>query len=72
MYTDGVLPESHGICFLAAVACGEYASVREACDAIVKVVDTVEPEDALVAKYEERYQEFKKIYPAVRGLYQNE
>ncbi len=61
-----------GGAILAAVACGEYASVREACDAIVKVVDTVEPEDALVAKYEERYQEFKKIYPAVRGLYQNE
>ncbi len=61
-----------GGAILAAVACGEYASVKEACDTIVKVVDTVEPEDALVAKYEERYQEFKKIYPAVRGLYQNE
>lgn len=61
-----------GGAILAAVACGEYASVKEACKAIVKVVDTVEPEDALVAKYEERYQAFKKIYPTVRGLYQNE
>lgn len=61
-----------GGAILAAVACGEYANVKEACDAIVKVVDTVEPEKALVAKYEQRYQEFKKIYPAVRGLYQNE
>lgn len=60
-----------GGAILAAVACGEYASVKEACDTIVKVVDTVEPEDALVAKYEERYQAFKKIYPTVRGLYQN-
>lgn len=61
-----------GGAILAAVACGEYANVKEACDVIVKVVDTVEPEGALVAKYEQRYQEFKKIYPAVRGLYHNE
>jgi xylulokinase len=33
------------------------------------VVDTVEPEKELVAKYEERYQKFKKIYPALKQLF---
>ena len=61
-----------GGAILAAVACGEYATVKEACEKIVKVVDMVEPEDDLVKKYEERYQQFKRIYPSVRGLYQNE
>ena len=41
---------------LAAVACGEYASVEEIAAKVVKVVETVEPEAELVAKYEERYQ----------------
>ncbi len=58
-----------GGAILAAVACGEYATVKEACEAIVKIVDVVEPEPCLLKKYEERYEKFKKIYPAIRGLY---
>ena len=54
---------------LAAVACGEYASVEEAAAKLVKVIDTVEPSADLVAKYEERYQQFKEIYPACKPLY---
>ena len=58
-----------GGAMLAAVACGEYASVVDAANAIVKVVDTVEPDPELAALYEERYQQFKKIYPAVKELF---
>ena len=58
-----------GGAILAAVACGEYASVNEACRAIVKVIDSVKPEEQLVKKYEEKYQKFKKIYPAVSELF---
>jgi xylulokinase len=58
-----------GGAMLAAVACGEYASVEEAAAKIVKIVDTVEPEPELVAKYEERYQQFKQIYPACKPLF---
>lgn len=58
-----------GGAMLAAVGCGEYPDVKTAADKIVKVIDTVEPEPGLVQKYEERYQKFKKIYPAVKGLF---
>ncbi|MBP3702278.1 MAG: xylulokinase [Lachnospiraceae bacterium] len=58
-----------GGAMLAAVACGEYTSVKEAAAKIVKVVDTVKPEPELAAKYEERYQHFKKIYPTVKCLF---
>ena len=58
-----------GGAMLAAVACGEYASVEEAAAKIVKVIDTVKPEPELAAKYEERYQHFKKIYPTVKCLF---
>jgi xylulokinase len=60
----------YGAAILAAVGCGEYSSVEEAANKIVKVVDTVEPEAELVEKYEERYQKFRQIYPSVKGLFQ--
>ena len=58
-----------GGAMLAAVANGEYESVEAAAAAIVKVTDTVHPEAELVAKYEEKYQQFKAIYPALKPVY---
>lgn len=58
-----------GGAMLAAVACGEYKNVEEAAAKIVRIVDTVEPEEELVKKYDERYQQFRQIYPACRPLF---
>lgn len=58
-----------GGAMLAAVACGEYASVEEIAQKLVKVVDTVEPEPELAAKYEQSYACFKEIYPALKPVY---
>ena len=60
---------SLGGAMLAAVACGEYKNVESAAAAIVKVVDTVEPDPELAAKYEACYQQFKNIYPACKDLF---
>ena len=60
---------AYGGAMLAAVANGEFASVEDAAAKLVKVIDTIEPTPELVAKYEERYQKFKKIYPAVKALF---
>ena len=59
----------YGGAILAAVACGEYGSVQEAAKKLVKVVDTVEPDPELAAKYEARYAQFRQIYPAVKALF---
>lgn len=61
---------SMGAAMLAAVACGEYPTVKDAASAIVKIADTIEPEAALAAKYEKQYQKFRQIYPACRELFQ--
>ena len=58
-----------GAAMLAAVGCGDYPDVDTATMQFVKTVDTVEPEKELVEKYEERYQKFKNIYPAVKNLF---
>lgn len=60
----------YGGAMLAAVGCGAFESVEDAAEKLVKVVDTVEPEADLVEKYEERYQQFKNIYPAMKELFQ--
>ncbi len=58
-----------GGAMLAAVAHGEYESVEQAAEAIVKCREVIEPEPGLVSRYEERYQQFQKIYPACRSLF---
>ena len=59
-----------GGAMLAAVACGEYASVEEIAEKLVHVVDTVEPEPEIAAKYEARYAQFKEIYPALKPVFE--
>lgn len=59
----------YGGAMLAAVACGEYASVEEAAAKLVKVVDTVEPDAEIAARYEERYRKFALVYPTVKELF---
>ncbi len=59
-----------GGAMLAAVANGEYESVAQAAEAIVKVTDTVEPQAELAALYEKRYQTFREIYPKLKETFQ--
>ncbi len=60
---------SMGGAMLAAVGCGAYPDVETIGKKMAHVVDTVEPEEELVAKYEERYQKFKKLYPTLKPLF---
>ena len=58
-----------GAVMLAMVGCGLYKDVQSAADSLVSTASTVEPDDKLVALYEERYGRFKQIYPAMKGLF---
>lgn len=58
-----------GGAMLAMVASGAYKSVAEACDAIVKVSEKISPEAELVKLYEDRYQSFKLLYPALKDVF---
>ena len=59
-----------GAAMLAMVACGEYKTVQEAAQAIVKVAKSEEPDPELVKKYEARYEQFKTIYPAMKKVFE--
>ena len=60
---------SLGGAMLAAVACGVYKDVESAAAAITQIVETVEPDPALTALYQERYAKWKEYYPALKGKF---
>ena len=59
----------YGGAMLAMVGCGAFPTVQSAADALVEIAGTVEPEAALTALYEDRYRQFRKIYPACKALF---
>ena len=60
---------SYGGAILAMVGCGEYASVLEATNALIKTKDVTEPTPELVEKYNKKYEAFTKLYPALKAVY---
>ena len=68
------LPETeqgpgYGGAILAAVACGEYPTVKDAVHQLIRVTGSVKPDPETAALYEKRYQTFKKLYPALKELF---
>ena len=59
----------YGGAMLAMVGCGRFESVRAAADALVEVAAVVEPEADLTARYEERYRQYRTIYPALKPVF---
>lgn len=59
----------YGGAILAAVACGEWQNVQQASTELLKIKETISPEPELAALYEERYKQFRQIYPALKGLF---
>ena len=60
----------YGAAMLAMVGCGKFPDVGSAAEALISVRGSVLPEPELAARYEERYQKFRKIYPAMKTLFQ--
>ena len=58
-----------GGAILAMVASGAYPTVGDACGKLITVASEIAPEKELTARYEERYQAFRKIYPTLKELF---
>ena len=58
----------YGAAMLASVACGEYPDVCSCAKALTSVRETAVPEPALTEAYDSRYQVWKKLYPALKGI----
>ena len=59
----------YGSAILAMVGAGQFENVNEAIDKFFEIRETVKPSRALVARYADRYEKYRRIYPAVKKLY---
>jgi xylulokinase len=58
---------AYGAALLGGVAAGVFGSAHEAVDACVRVRDTVEPDPEWRRVYDDQYQRFRSLYPAIKG-----
>ena len=58
-----------GAAILAMVGAGEYETVSDAVKTVVKANDLIYPNQALVKKYDNKYEIFKAIYPALKPIF---
>lgn len=59
----------YGAAVLAMVACHAFDSVQQACEKLHSERTIYQPDPLIAARYEERYQVFRTLYPALRNLY---
>jgi xylulokinase len=57
-----------GAALLGGVAAGEFADLREAVHACVRVQQQIEPQQAQVAAYNARFALYRRVYPELRDL----
>jgi xylulokinase len=59
---------AYGAAILAAVGAGHFASVDEACDAVIRVASRVSPNAADSALLQKHYANYRRLYPALRSV----
>ena len=58
-----------GAAILAMVGLDEFSSINNACKEIIKMSDVFYPSIEKAKLYDEKYQQYIKIYPQIKGLY---
>ena len=57
---------AYGAALLAAVGIGMFGSIDDAAQTCIKSGASIEPNQALVARYDEMYSAYRQLYPALR------
>ena len=58
-----------GVAILAGTACGLYGSIEEAVGSLVRKKRVFEPNPSVHAQYQETYQRYLRLYPAMKEIY---
>ena len=57
---------AYGAALLAATGCGEFASIKQACAAAIKVTRTIRPLAGSKRRYAKLYGQYVRLYPALK------
>ena len=58
---------AYGAALLAAAGTGGFKDVREACRAGIEITRTIEPNESAKAFYAKHYQQYRRLYPALKA-----
>lgn len=67
--TNATEGPAFGAALLAGVASGVYASVKDACEQTVRIVERTAPRTENEHVYAEGYEMYKKLYPALKPIF---
>jgi len=59
---------AYGAALLGGVASGVFTSAQEAVDVCITVRDAIEPDPRWQRVYDEGYERFRSLYPAIKGV----
>lgn len=60
---------AYGAALLAGVGAGCWPDVDHACESSIQIADRIEPEPAAKFEYDQNYQKYRRLYPALAGLH---
>lgn len=61
---------AYGAAILAGVGAGNWTSVDEACDTVIRIAQRVAPDPQRSAAMEQCYRRYRRIYPALRSVFE--
>lgn len=59
---------AYGVALLAGVGAGCWPDIDRACESSIQVADRIDPEPAAKFEYDQGYQMYRRLYPALAGL----
>jgi xylulokinase len=59
---------AYGAAILAGVGAGTWSSVDEACDAVVRTAQQIDPKPQNVSALDRAYEAYRRVYPALRQV----
>lgn len=60
---------SYGAAILAMVGCAEYADIQTAINKLVKLKNTIKPDNSIADKYDKKYEIYKQLYSLLKDTF---
>ena len=60
---------AYGAALLAGIGSGHWSSVDDACRAVIRIRETIQPDPSAVTVLASQYLRYRRIYPALKNLF---
>lgn len=60
-----------GAAILSMVGTGAFSNISDATEKLIEISEVITPDEKLMSLYEQRYQKYRQIYPALKPVFKN-